>query len=158
MAAGTYLPISPFSPEIYSRGTLPMKELASQTFKKGALIILDSDGYALEASAGPSTIWGIAAEDAHNGATDGLYDVAVFPLTDADLWEASAEDALAQTQIGDDYGLVKDSTSGAWYVDSGAAGDQVSVVAFKQTPSLGAIGDTKARIIVKFNSGNIALN
>lgn len=158
MAAGTYLPISPRSAAIYERGTISMKEGASQTFKKGAPVIIDANGYVTVAGTGPSVIWGIAAEDAHNGGSDGDYEVICYPLTDSDLWEASAEDALAQTQIGDDYGLVADATTGAWYVDSGSTGDQVSVVGFVQTPSLGAIGDTKARVIIKFNSGNIALN
>jgi hypothetical protein len=122
MAAGTYLPIVPFSANIYERGTVSLPEKASQTFKRGAPVIFNA-GYVEEAGAAPATVRFIAAEDAHNGGV---------------------------------YGIVKDGTTGFWYVDDGDGGDQVEVVRRVETPSLGAVGDTKWRGIVKFQQGNIA--
>lgn len=157
MATGTYLPITPHSNSIYERGTLEIPEKASQTFKKGAPLVLNG-GYVEEAGTAPATVKYIAARDGQNGGSDGTYNCIVYLVTDSDLWEASFEDSFAQADIGGNYGLVKDATTGFWYVDDGDTGDQVSVVQFVVTPQLGAIGDTKARGIIKFDSANIAGN
>lgn len=155
MAAGVYLPIVPFSPNIYERGTVSLPEKASQTFKKGALVIFNG-GYVEEAGASPATVRFIAAEDAHNGGSDGTYDCILFPIGADDLWEVSFEDSAAVADNGAVYGLVKDATTGYWYADDADNGDQVEVVRRVVTPALGAVGDTKWRGIVKFQTGNIA--
>jgi len=155
MAAGTYQAIVPNSPNIFSRGTVGLPEKASQTFKKGAPLVLNG-GYLEEAGTAPSTIRYFAAENAHNGASDGLYDVIAWPIGADDLWEVSAQDAVAVADNGGVYGLVKDATTGFWYLDDDDTGDQMEVLHFKSTPALGAVGDTKARAIAKVQSGNIA--
>lgn len=157
MATGSYLPIRPHSPNIYTRGTLSIKEKASGTWKVGAPLVLNG-GYVEEAGTGPATVKYIAAEAGHNGSADGTYSCIVWPVTDSDLWEATLDNATAQSDIGNNVGLVKDATTGYWYADQDDTGDQVSVVDFVLTPDLGAVGDAKSRVIVKFDSGNIAGN
>ncbi len=155
MSVGVYLPIVPFSQNIFDRGTVALDEKASSTFKKGAPIILAS-GVADEASTGPSTVAYIAAEDAHNGATDGLYKILAWRVVAGDQWEVSFEDSFAIADYGGNYGIVKDATTGFWFVDDADSGDQAFVVRPVQTPSLGNIGDTKWRGIIEFQTANIA--
>lgn len=155
MAIGTYEPIRPFSPAIYMRGTVPLPEKASLACKVGAPLIYNG-GYVEEAGTAPSTVAFIAAENGHNGASDGLYSILAWPITDDDLWEASFQDAYAIADNGGNFGLVKDATSGYWYVDEDDSGDQVVSFGPRVTPSLGAVGDTKFRGLIKFQAGNIA--
>jgi hypothetical protein len=155
MAAGTYEPIRPFSAQIYSRGTVAIPEKASQTYKIGALLVLNG-GYIEEAGTAPATIWGIAAQAGQNGSTDGAKTALVWRLVAGDQYEVSFEDSYAVADVGGNYGLVKDATSGFWYVDDGDTNDQVTVIRPVVTPSLGAVGDTKWRGIVEFQTANIA--
>jgi hypothetical protein len=155
MAAGSYQPISPFSSAIYERGTVELLLKASQTFKRGAPLV-SNGGYFEEAGTAPSTVAYIAAEDAVSHASDGGENVLAYRVVAGDQWEISFEDSVAVADHLANYGLVKDATSGFWFVDDADAGDQVSVIRFVQTPSLGAVGDTKARGIVEFQTGNIA--
>ena len=155
MATGSFLPITPHSGDIYTRGTIPALEKASGTWKRGAPLVLNG-GYVEEAGTAPSTSKYIAAQDGQNGATDGAKATIVYPITTDVLWEATMEDSLAVADIGANYGLVKDATTGAWYVDDADTADQVTVEAFVETPQLGAIGDTKARALIRFQTANIA--
>lgn len=155
MAAGVYQPILPWSANIFTRGTVSLPEKASQTYKKGAPLVFNG-GYIEEAGTAPATIRFFAAEDAHNGGSDGTYECIVWPIGADDLWEISMEDSAAVADHGGVYGLVKDATSGFWYLDDGDTGDQMEVVRRVITPQLGAVGDTKWRAIAKVQTGNIA--
>jgi len=155
MATGVYEPIVPWSPTTLTKGTVALPEKASQTFKKGALVIFNG-GYVEEAGTAPSTVRFIATEDAHNGGSDGTYECILWPIGVDDWWEASCEDAVAVADHGAVYGLVKDATTGNWFVDDADTADQVEIIRFVQTPRLGNVGDTKARAIIKFQQGNIA--
>jgi hypothetical protein len=155
MAAGSYQPIMPFSSAIYERGTVELPLKATQTFKRGAPLV-SNGGYFEEAGSGPSTSAYVAAEDAVSHASDGGENVLAYRIVAGDQWEISFEDSIAVTDNLANYGIVKDSTSGFWYVDDADSADQVTVIRFVQTPSLGAVGDTKARGIVEFQTGNIA--
>lgn len=155
MAAGAYQPIRPFSPNIYERGTVSLPEKASQTFKVGAPLIYNG-GYVEEAGSAPSTVRFIAAENGHNGGSDGTYSVIAWPIGADDLWECSFEDSLAVADNGGVYGIVKDGTTGFWYMDDADTGDQAESIVPLVTPALGAVGDTKWRGLIKFQTGNIA--
>lgn len=155
MAAGAYLPIRPWSANIYTRGTVSLPEKASQTYKVGAPLVFNG-GYVEEAGSAPSTVRFIAARDGQNGGSDGTYTTEAWPIGADDLWEASFEDSLAVADNGANYGIVKDGTTGFWYVDDGDTADQVEVIGPLQRPDLGAVGDTKWRGIIKFQTGNIA--
>lgn len=155
MAAGTYLPIRPFSASVYQRGTVELPEKASQTFKVGAPLVLNG-GYLEEAGTAPATIAYIAARDGQNGGSDGTYSCIAYRVVAGDQFEISFEDSAAVADNGGNYGIVKDATTGYWYADDADTGDQVFVVRRVETPSLGAVGDTKWRGIVEFQTANIA--
>jgi hypothetical protein len=155
MAAGSYEPIRPFGAQVYSRGTISLPEKASQTFKVGAPLVLNG-GYLEEAGTAPATIFAIAAENGHNGGSDGTYSCTAYRLAAGDQYAVSMEDAYAVADHGGVYGLVKDATSGYWFLDDADAGDQCVVLRVDSTPSLGAVGDTKWRAIVEFQTANIA--
>jgi hypothetical protein len=95
-------------------------EAASQTFKRGAGVYL-LNGY-LTVSAAASIYVGFAAEDAHNGATAGLYSCAVYIAESTTIFRGNissgASDAtLVQADVGRQFGLYVDSTTGQWWVD-----------------------------------------
>jgi hypothetical protein len=152
--AGPYAPITPFSPQIYTRGTVSIPEKASQTYKKGAPLVYNG-GYLEEAGSAPSTIAYIAAEDGHNGGSDGTYNALAYRAVAGDQWEFSCEDALTVADNGAVYGLVKDATSGFWYLDEADTADQVVIL--RPSGVLSQVsGDTKARAIGEFQTANIA--
>jgi hypothetical protein len=155
MATGSYGPIEPHSPQIYDRGTIELPEKASQTFKKGVPLVLNG-GYLEEAGATPSTIAYISAQAGRNGATDGVEMCLAYRVVAGDQWRVAFEDSLAIADNGGVYGIVKDATTGYWFVDDADSGDQVFVVRAVQTPQLGAVGDTKWLGIVEFQTANIA--
>lgn len=155
MSVGVYLPITPHSAAIFERGTRSIPLKATQSFKKGAPLV-SNGGYYEEAGAAPATVAYIAAEDATSHASDGGASCIAWPVTVDDLWEASFEDAYAIADNLGNYGLVKDATTGFWFVDEGDAGDQITSYGPQVTPSLGAVGDTKFRGLIKFQAANIA--
>jgi hypothetical protein len=152
--AGPYKPITPFSASIYQRGTVSIPEKASQTFKKGAPLVLNG-GYLEEAGTAPATAAYIAAQDGQNGASDGLYNSLAYRIVAGDQYEFSCEDALTVADNGAVYGLVKDGTTGFWYLDEADTADQV-VILFPSGVTSQASGDTKARAIGEFQTANIA--
>ena len=125
------------------------------TFKAGAICILNG-GYVEEAGAAPSTVKYIAYEDGHNGALDGSKNGRFWPITADVLWEISFLEAIAVSNNGGNFGVVKDATTGAWYLSTADTGDQMTLEGVVETPDLGAIGDTKARVIGRFQTANIA--
>src|SRR4051812_44242774 len=110
---GSYQPIIPFDPIVHERGTQSYPEAASLTCKRGTPVIKDSAGRIDVAGATPSVIFGIAAEAGHNG-TAGQYSIIVWPLTAGSLWYVTNVDALAQTDVTNAKGLVKDAATGYW--------------------------------------------
>lgn len=131
--------------------SIPCALGASQTFKKGALVIWAS-GYITVAGTGPSVVFGVAEDDATSG-TDGQYTINVIPISPEQIWEVSlvSADTLAQTDVGISHGLVVEDTF--WKVDLSDSGDQV----FTMAPVLMANeGVTAARrLLCKFDVTNI---
>lgn len=155
MAAGSFQPIEPFSQVIHNRGTISVPEKASGTWGANALLVLNG-GYVEEAGTAPSTVKYVATRAGQNGATDGAKTTEVWPITTDALWVATQLELRAQADLGSNFGLVLDATTKNWYVSSADTADQVTVEGFIQTPDLGAIGDTKARVLIRFQSANIA--
>ena len=144
MAAGTYKnhPIRPADSANMSRGLEELKEGATETFKKGAPVIIDADGF-VNVYAGGGTVYGIAEEDAHNVAADGGATVLVRRAYPGERWLVIYQDALDQTDIGDTMGLVVDAGTGIWYLDEADATDEMVVVGFPEGgPDGTEIGDT----------------
>lgn len=152
--AGPYRAITPYSQEIYDRGTIELPEKATQTFKKGAPLVYNG-GYLEEAGSAPATISYIAARDGQNGGSDGTYNVIAWRLTAGDQWEISAEDAVTVADNGTNYGLVKDATTGFWFLDEADTADQFLILRASGVTSQ-ASGDTKQRVIGEFQTANIA--
>lgn len=155
MAAGVFAAIRPFSREIFDKGTVLLPEGATQTFKQGELVI-SAAGYITVAGAAPAVVYGIAAENAHNGAVDGAYNVAVWPIDSEDLWDCVLLEAFAQTLCGAaEYGMVRDAGTSSWYISTADVGDQAHIV--RSAEPIGGLvaGDTKTRVLIRFAAANI---
>lgn len=146
MAAGSYKaqPIIPFDPPIYQRGTVSQKEGSGETFKRGAPVLQDGDGY-IVVYAGGGLVYGFAAEDAHNTTSDGDKDILIWRPLPGERFLVAYQDAIAQTDIGDTLGLIVDPTnptSGTWVLDEGDSTDEMVVLGFPEGPGQTEIGDT----------------
>lgn len=130
-----------------STPTLPGPEGASQTFKKGAPLIYTS-GYLVEAAVDPvAGIVGFAEEDAHNAAA-GLYEIGVTPALPGVIFEGILTDesdaayTLAQTALGLQYALQKDTTTLAWAIDSA----DTTLISVRIVELVDAIGTVNPRV------------
>jgi hypothetical protein len=155
MAAGVFAAIRPFSREIFDKGAVLLPEGAAQTFKQGEPVII-ALGYCTIAGAGFASIYGIAAEDAHNTALDGQKEVAVFLVDSEDLWDCVLLEAFAQTLCGvAEYGLVRGVATKSWYIATADVGDQAHIVRSAETIGGLVAGDTKTRVLIRFAAANI---
>lgn len=160
MSTGTYAPIVPWDLEVIRIGTVPgLIEAASQSWKAGALLILSS-GKVATAGTAPSTVSFIAMKDA-TGTTNSP--VLAWPIMPGRLYEmtvvgSGAAGIFAQADIGGNIGVLVDATTGIWYGDNADTGDQVTIKALAPGGPAGgwAVGDTKARALVTFDSANVA--
>lgn len=148
MATGAFGPIVPWDVEAVRSGTLYGKEAASQSFKKGTPLI-NSSGKLATAGTAPATVRGISVKAA-SGTTDEV--VEYYRIQPGVLYEMTFTGTIAQSDIHSNVGIVKDATTGYWYADSADTGDQVTIESL--APGW-AIGDTKPRVLVTFNSANI---
>lgn len=142
---GAYQAILPRDQRDYDGGILSYPEAASQTFKRGTPVILDSAGRIAAAGTDPALIFGFSVEEGHNG-TAGQYDALVTPLRASSQWQITLLETLAQNLIGlaaGDCGLVKDATTGFWYASTANAGAQFRLVDYLKGPAGFAIGDAK---------------
>lgn len=81
---------------------------ASETFKKGDLVDIDSSEDVLELSGADSTpVLGVAAEDAANVVEAGF--VMVWPATTNAVFAVQGDNAPVKADINQDYGYVEDS-------------------------------------------------
>lgn len=152
MAAGAYIAIEPRDPRTFTSGLIPYPEAASLTIKKGTPVVIDTNGRIDAASATFTSIYGISAEDGHNG-TAGQYEILVWPIHEGTQWKVALLEALTQTTIGDTLvGFVKDATTGLWYASTADGGAQGLVVDYVRGPAGMNIGDTKAPVYVIFKT------
>lgn len=130
----------------------PYPEEASQTYKKGAVLVQDASSKELEeAGADPSNIAGVAIKDAVGTAGEG---VPHYTPGDGNVFEASIDDGteddtytLAATDIGASYGLAKTS-DGLWYIDQSETGTKsVRILDNKDD-----VGDVNGRVFFEFLS------
>ena len=127
-------------------------EAASQTFKKGALLVYDSNGFLAEASADPTIVAGIALEAGHNYASATVSRKCQFmPLLPGTLVEgnwvpgATGNHTLFGTAINVRCGVIKRTTESdtPWAFDASETGTPAlfRVVGFKD-----ASADVNARV------------
>ena len=138
--------ISGNSPQVL---TLP--EAATQTFKKGELVYL-AGGYVTECSANPALILGMADEDAHNGATNGLYNVAIVIANMDTIFEfhktgstGAGSAVTAVTDVGKEFAIYLDTTNSrvVAYDGEGANSRLVCV----DHSNFDAVGDIYGRLL-----------
>ena len=133
-------------------------EGASQTFKKGSPIIFTS-GYAVTGGSNPGDIVGFAEEAGENNSTAGAKKVRVLLADGGQVFEGTFANngdavALAQTDLGLDYGLTAQAVTGLWYVDkniTAGANARVTIVGFRD-----AVGTSNARVYFKVQNDQVA--
>jgi hypothetical protein len=129
-----------------------LKEAASQTFKKGAIVVYSS-GYVAEAGSDPSYILGVALNAGHNGAA-GAYKTLVALAHDSNTFVANVKGSgnankTAQSDVGAAYGIVSD-TNGEWFVDK----DDTTNVRVRIIDLVDPAGTENGKVLVKFLSAN----
>lgn len=132
-------------------GVVPLRsgvEAASQSFKKGAVLIESSGSIAIAAADAVAAIIGIAAHDA-SGVTG--REVLYYPALPGMVFECTLEDetnedhALVQGNVFANYAVQVDN-NGIWYADENdTTNTAVHVVGHKDP-----IGTTRARVYVSF--------
>lgn len=151
MSAGTYQPIVPWDLEAFRSGALPYLESASFAGKIGTPSTIDANGRLAEAGTTFGQAFAILAKDAANLASAGS-PIMAYAIRPDVIFEVTLNEAFALTQIGKSYGLVKDATTKAWYLSTADIGNQMTIVA--QHPAT-AVGDTKMRVLARFNPAAI---
>lgn len=125
-------------------------EAASQTWKKGAVLTLNSSGYVVEAGADPARILGVACADGQNLATAGLKNCLVWVADAETMWvgNLSGSSVTELVDVGRGYGLVKVGNN--WHVDkTDLANRRVIVVELDDRDN---VGDTNGRVRFMFFS------
>jgi hypothetical protein len=144
--------ISGNSPQVL---TLP--EAASAAFKKGEMVYL-SGGYVTECGANPALILGMADEDAHAGATNGLYSCAVVIANMDTIFEihktnSSGSGAVtAVTDVGKEFAMYRD-TSNNWVTAYDGEGANSRFVCLDHS-NFDTVGDTGGRLLVQVLGAN----
>lgn len=148
MSAGTYQPIVPWDVELVRTGAPNYQESATLAAVYGAPVLLDSARQVAECGTAFQRAFGILAKTGTNAATAGT-NIGVWPIATDRVFEVTLNEAFAINQIGNSYGLVKDATTKNWYMSTADTGNQMHI--FAQHPST-AVGDTKSRVLARFNS------
>lgn len=138
---------------------LYLPEAASQTALNGSPFIFSS-GYLTVATEPVEAVAAFSLEDAHNGATDGLYKLKICPAYQGlHAWgnlltTAGADNVLAASDLGADVQLV--FTTPYWHFGDSASNPCFQIVQFKPDPEFippnqseteAVAGDTNARVL-----------
>ena len=121
-----------------------IKEAASETFKKGAVLGLAS-GLLSELGADPTNILGVALADGQNVTTNPRNEVALAKPGALFIANLSGASVTAQTDLGTKYGLVKVGTN--WHVDKT---DTTNTRVVVRSVDVDAIGDINGRVVFEF--------
>lgn len=151
------IPLGPASVAKTISGNSPQvivyPEAASQTFKKGQFVYLNN-GYVTVCSSSSSKILGMAAEDAHNGGSNGAYNVAVYIANEDTIFElnkvtaAGAATTTAVSDIGSDFGIYFDSTNNWCHVAVGSSSTPHRLICIGLSDK-DKVGDTGGRLLCK---------
>lgn len=145
----------PISPQ-QSRAGIPevhyLPEVASATWKVGALLLRDANGFMAECGAAPATLYGVAVNAGQNLASSGLAKCAVYRPRPGERFECTlVTAALTQTMAGENYGFVKNG-SGYWELVPADAGDQAVVSGWSSLVKIGAVDPI---IDITFDEANL---
>jgi hypothetical protein len=109
------VPRIPATPAAGNRDNTYLPLAAAQTFKLGALVLLDGSANVTECGADPATIYGIAAHDAGKDPQDATKVILYKLFEGQKFWMQCSADPVAANR-GISYGVAKDA-DGVWYVD-----------------------------------------
>lgn len=122
-----YIPVSPNQSRAgIEPPTEYIEEVAGATWKAGAPLVLDANGFLAEAGAAPALIYGFAMNDGQNLATSGLKKAGVYRCMPGVRFECNWLGTIAQTNKDEAAGFVKGG-DGIWYLDP-AAGTKQAIV------------------------------
>jgi hypothetical protein len=140
-------------------------EAITSTFKKGALVLVNSSGYLTECGADPALILGCAERDGQNGAANGTKNQFVELASPGVLFrgylDTSGGEGAGTTAQGDlfkAYGVAKNAATGFWYVDKSDAGNDRVVVYEFWDGDRQALGDIMHHVIFGFLFANFQGN
>lgn len=141
---------------LYSTPSMVQGEGASQTFKKGAILVNGSAGNVgtvVEAGADPTLILGIAESNGGNNATVGGAEQRFVPALPHCTFEGTLDDntgtyALVAGDKNKKYGVAKDA-NGIWYIDQTDTTNTVVLITDFKDP----VGTQAARVYFKFLTG-----
>ena len=146
-------------------GPSPMDERpegASETFSRGAPLVDDGSGRLEEAGTNDTDWVGFALEDGHNNSTEGAAIIGFVKALPSTVFQGYIDDgssegtgASAATQVGQEYGLTKASSGGAWYVDINKTGANGRV---RVQRLIDDAGTTLGRVLFKVTSDQLDLN
>lgn len=151
-------PLRPISVAKTVHGNSPwtqlFQEAASQTFKTGAVVSLDSSGRVVEAGTNPTGILGVAAGDAHNSTPAGTDSILVWIADDETIFRGnlSGTSTTSLVDVGLGYGLTKDTTApggDTWEVVKSVTNRRVIVVDLDPQD---AVGTVNGRVLFMFLS------
>lgn len=157
MAAGKFEPIVPWGLETMREGQLPiayLQEDASLNVKAGTPVYFNSARQLVECAASFAQAAFITQDASANAASAGTQ-IPAWRITDRVIWLVTLNEAFALNQLYNSYGLVKDATTGYWYLSTANTGNQMMIVGAPDGPGGTAIGDTKSRVLAVFNTGAI---
>lgn len=132
-----------------------LPEAASQTFKLGAILGVNSAGHITEAATDEVRIMGVAAEDGHNDSVAGNSRVKFWVADDETIFIAnvSGTSVTHLTDVGRSFGIVKEGNN--WHIDkTDTTNRRVIIVDYDRRDTL---GDTNGRLHFMFLSLNRAL-
>ena len=139
-------------------------EAATQTFKKGAPVVLNAAGYITECGADPAMILGIATRDGQNGTAAGDKKQVIELAHVDNCFLGNLDNGLGtiggtQATIGAaGYGIAKHAGSGKWYIDgSDTTAKRVKVWKFYDE-GLGLITDNLARFFFSIDPTYMQFN
>ena len=129
-------------------------EASSQTYKLGAPVTINASGQIAEIASNGTLIWGFAAIDAQNGATDGAKTAKVFKIRPDELFEATLSVASwDQSLVGSKVGLSKISTT--WLLVTATAISSIAQAVIRGVNSTWAAGDTNPMVIFSVLNADI---
>lgn len=148
------IPIRPFRPyKTFSGGhpfRMALPEVASQTFKAGAVVVLNGAGKVMEAGVNPAGIMGVSEGDGLNIAAPTDADKTKFAVADPNtifVGNVSTGQTTAQTDVTSAYGITKVGEN--WTIDKTKTGASARVRIVDLDPR-DAVGDIQGRLMFQF--------
>jgi hypothetical protein len=126
-------------------------EAASQTFVKGEFVYLAS-GYVTECGDNPTTILGMAMDDAHNDSSAGTHKVGVAVFSDNTILEmnkvnaSGTAQATAYSDIGAVFGIYRDTTNNIVNAVASPAYPRLICIGLSGSDQ---VGDTGGRLLLR---------